>query len=144
MVTRTVSTLIAETNGFQSFNNSRQLVSFAGYDIVESQSGNHRRKTRISKKGNSHIRRILHLPNFGVVIWKVKPFEDLYERTFAKHGIKMKSYVAVQKKLLVVIFSLWKRNEEYNPNHQNINYKEQESDFSLGSETQPTGVLERL
>ncbi|WP_259655375.1 hypothetical protein [Sphingobacterium sp. UME9] len=56
----------------------------------------------------------------------------------------MKSYVAVQKKLLVVIFSLWKRNEEYNPNHQNINYKEQESDFSLGSETQPTGVLERL
>ncbi|WP_343561614.1 IS110 family transposase [Sphingobacterium sp.] len=144
VATRTVATLIAETNGFQSFNNSRQLVSFAGYDIIESQSGNHRGKTRISKKGNSHIRRILHLPAFGVVIWKVKPFEDLYKRTFAKHGIKMKSYVAVQKKLLVVIFSLWKRNEQYNPDHQNINYKEQESEFSLGLEVQPTGVLERL
>lgn len=128
---RTVSTLIAETNGFQSFNNSRQLVSFAGYDVVENQSGNHRGKTRISKKGNSHIRRILHLPAFGVVLWKEKPFEDLYVRTFAKHGIKMKSYVAVQKKLLVVIFSLWKKNEEYNPDYHNLNYEEQELAFSI-------------
>jgi hypothetical protein len=27
--------------------------------------------------------------------------QDLYNRTIEKHGIKMKSYVAVQKKLLV-------------------------------------------
>ena len=122
---RTVATLIAETNGFKLFKNSRQLVSFAGYDIVENQSGKHHGRTRISKKGNSHIRRILHLPAFGVVRWKVGPFEDLYERTYAKHGIKMKSYVAVQKKLLVMTYGLWKNDQEYDGKYRNKYKKEQ-------------------
>jgi transposase len=60
-----VAVLIAETNGFESFANQRQLVSYAGYDVVENQSGNRSGKTRISKKGNSRIRRILHLPAFN-------------------------------------------------------------------------------
>lgn len=29
-----VATLVAETNGFEGFGNLRQLVSFAGYDVV--------------------------------------------------------------------------------------------------------------
>jgi len=39
------------------FKNQRQLVSFAGYDVIENSSGKHRGKTKISKKGNAHIRR---------------------------------------------------------------------------------------
>lgn len=131
---KTVSTILAETNGFLLFKNSRQLVSFSGYDVVENQSGTHNGKTRISKKGNSHIRRILHLPAFSVVRWRVKPFEDLYERTYAKHGIKMKSYVAVQKKLLVLIYSLWKKDEAYKEISKKEHHKEQEPELSLGSE----------
>lgn len=34
-----VATIVAETNGFEGFENLRQLVSFAGYDVVENQSG---------------------------------------------------------------------------------------------------------
>ena len=127
---RTVATLIAETNGFRLFKNARQLVSFAGYDIVENQSGARQGRTRISKKGNSHIRRILHLPAFVVVRWKVKPFEDLYERTYAKHGIKMKSYVAVQKKLLVMIYTLWKNGQKFDEKHTN---KHQKQEGSIGA-----------
>lgn len=48
-----VAVLIAETNGFENFANQRQLVSYAGYDVVENQSGNRSGKTRISKKGNT-------------------------------------------------------------------------------------------
>ncbi|HEX8575354.1 MAG TPA: IS110 family transposase, partial [Flavobacterium sp.] len=44
---------------------------------------------------------------------KEKPALDLYNRTIEKHGIKMKSYVAVQKKLLVLIYHIWKKNEQY-------------------------------
>lgn len=131
---KTVSTILAETNGFLLFKNSRQLVSFSGYDVVENQSGTHYGKTRISKKGNSHIRRILHMPAFSVVRWKLKPFEDLYERTYAKHGIKMKSYVAVQKKLLVLIYSLWKKDEAYKEISEKEHHKEQEPELSFGSE----------
>lgn len=64
---KTVATLTAETNGFLLFNNTRQLASFAGYDTVENQSGRQVGKTRISKKGDSHIRRILHMPALNVV-----------------------------------------------------------------------------
>jgi len=53
-----VSTVLAETFGFELFENYKQLISYAGYDVVENQSGKRRGKTKISKKGNSRIRRI--------------------------------------------------------------------------------------
>ncbi|PDS22103.1 IS110 family RNA-guided transposase, partial [Flavobacterium branchiophilum] len=104
-----VSTIIAETNGFELFKNYKQLVSYAGFDVVERESGMSVGKTKISKKGNSRIRRALFMPAFVAIKYKEKPLVSLYERTFAKHGIKMKSYVAVQKKLLVLIYHIWKK-----------------------------------
>lgn len=115
----TVAVILAETNGFALFTSARQLVSYAGYDVVENQSGGHRGKTRISKKGNSRIRRILHMPAFVAVSRSEQkgPLYKLYERTLARHGLKMKSYVAVQKKLLVLIYSLWKSPTDYDPDY---------------------------
>lgn len=113
----TAATILAETNGFELFKNYKQLVSYAGFDVVERESGTSTGKTKISKKGNGHIRRALFMPAFVAVKYNEKPAVDLYKRTFEKHGIKMKSYVAVQKKLLVLIYHIWKKNEDYNPNH---------------------------
>jgi transposase len=111
--TTTVATILAETNGFILFENNKQVVSYAGYDIIENESGGHTGKTKISKQGNSRIRRALFMPALSVVRWKVKPFINLYERTIAMHHIKMKSYVAVQKKLLTTIYALYKSGEEF-------------------------------
>ncbi|HEX8576799.1 MAG TPA: transposase, partial [Flavobacterium sp.] len=107
----TAATILAETNGFALFKNYKQLVSYAGFDVVERESGTSTGKTKISKKGNGHIRRALFMPAFAAVKHKEKPALDLYNRTIEKHGIKMKSYVAVQKKLLVLIYHIWKKNE---------------------------------
>ena len=127
----TAATVLAETNGFELFRNYKQLVSYAGFDVVERESGTSTGKTKISKKGNGHIRRALFMPAFVAVKHKEKPAVDLYNRTIEKHGIKMKSYVAVQKKLLVLIYHIWKRNEEYDPNYgQKTNQNEQDN-FSL-------------
>jgi len=104
--------------GFHLFENNRQLMSYAGYDVVENQSGKRIGKTRISKKGNSRIRRGLHMPAFSVVTHQQKAFVDLFERLFAKHGIKMKAYVAVQKKLLTTIYALWVNDTVYDNNYQ--------------------------
>jgi transposase len=117
----TVATLLAETNGFLLFKNAPQLVSYAGYDVIENQSGKHTGKTRISKKGNKHIRRILHMPAFNVIRYQVTPFLQLFNRTIQQHHIKMKSYVAVQKKILVVIYGLWKNNRTFDENYYNKN-----------------------
>lgn len=137
----TAATLLAKTNGFILFENAKQLVSYAGYDVIENQSGKHNGKTKISKKGNNHIRRCLFMPALSVVRHKQKPFLLLYKRTFEKHHIKMKSYVAVQKRLLTTIFALWKRNEVFDENH-NTKSKGQETELSLCSsaKAEDTGI----
>lgn len=122
----TLAVLLSETNGFLLFKNGRQLISYSGYDVVENQSGSHRGKTKISKKGNSHIRRSLFFPAFTAVSHKCKPFLNLYNRTFEKHKTKMKSYVAVQKKLLVIVFAIWKKNVRFTEDYINENTREKE------------------
>jgi len=112
-----VAVLIAETNGFEGFANRRQLVSYAGYDVIENQSGNRSGKTRISKKGNSRIRRILHLPAFNAVRFGEPACQSLYERVYQKTNTKMKAYVAVQKKLLLLAYALWRHQTKYDPMH---------------------------
>ena len=88
------------------------MVSYAGYDVVENQSGKRVGRTRISKKGNGRVRRALHIP--ALVTVKHEPyFKMFYERLYQHHGVKMKSYVAVQKKILTTIFALWKKNESF-------------------------------
>lgn len=109
----TVAVILAETNGFALIEHARQLVSYAGYDVVENQSGKRAGKTRISKKGNHRIRRILHFPTINVVRYQGGIFADLFERTYQKHHIKMKSYVAVQKKLLIILYTLWKKDQPF-------------------------------
>ena len=108
-----IATIIAETNGFELFSNMRQLVSYAGYDVVENQSGTHFGRTKISKKGNSRIRRILHMPSLIAVRCNEPAFKNLYTRVFERTKCKMKGYVAVQKKLLELIYTLWRKNSAY-------------------------------
>jgi transposase len=111
----TVVTLVAECNGFNLIRNSKQLVSYAGYDVVEKQSGTSvQGKSHISGHGNKHIRKALHFPAITNVKYDAH-HQGLYKRLEAKHGIKMKAYTAVQRKLLVLIYTLWKKDECYNP-----------------------------
>lgn len=113
-----LAVIVAETNGFTAFENIAQLVSYAGYDVVENQSGKRSGKTKISKKGNNHIRRCLHFPAFNMVKYEVVPFKNLYERVYEKSKIKMKAYTAIQKKLLEYIYILWKKDEAFDPDYQ--------------------------
>lgn len=83
--------------------------------MVENQSGNHSGKTRISKKGNSRLRRILHMPAFNAVRFNEPTCKALYERVYERSGIKMKAYVAVQKRLLLMAYALWRHGAEYDP-----------------------------
>lgn len=116
----TIITLLAETNGFVFFENAKQLCSYAGYDIVENQSGKKSGRTRISKHGNHQIRKVLHFPALSVVRYEIEPFKTLFDRLYQKNQIKMKAYVAVQRKLLTIIFTLWKNGQEFNPKHKKV------------------------
>ena len=110
--------VIGETNGFNLIRNKKQLVAFAGYDVVTKESGTSvHGKPHISGKGNKHIRKAMHFPALTSVKFN-KNNRDLYERIETKTGIKMKGYTAVQRKLLVLIYVLWNKDEPYDPNYQ--------------------------
>jgi transposase len=116
----TAATVVSEANGFVLFKNKAQLVSYVGYDVVEDKSGTSiNRPTKISKKGNHHIRKALHFPAL-VAIKHIPTLKNIYDRVVDKTNIKMKGAVAVQRKLLVLIYSLYKNNQEFDPNYQSI------------------------
>lgn len=130
----TAATVIAETNGFALFKNKAQVVSYAGYDVVQNQSGSSvHGKTRISKKGNHHLRRSLHFPAL-VAIKHVAEFKNLYDRVFQTTKIKMKGAVAVQRKLLVLIYTLYRKNQPFDPD-----FKDKQNPAALKQSRQEPG-----
>ena len=135
----TFATIVAETGGFVLFKNIKQLTCYSGYDVVENQSGNRIGKTRISKKGNTHIRRAMFMPAFTVVKCKEPSFTALYERVYQKTGIKMKGYVAVQRKLLCLMYTLWKTDQPYDPKKKDGHSKKEEPESPLSGKISPTG-----
>lgn len=114
----TVISIVAETHGFAQIRNKRQLVSYAGYDVVEKQSGTSvHGRARISKRGNHRIRRALHMPALAAI--RSNPAsKETFKRIVAKSGIKMKGVVAIQRKLLVLIYTLWKNDAVYDPHYE--------------------------
>lgn len=113
----TTVSVIAETDGFNLIRKAKQLVSFAGLDVIEKQSGTSvRGKSRISKKGNSYLRKALYFPAISAVK-KEGPYKNLYTRIFDKSGIKMKGSVAVQRKILILMYILWKTDKKYDINY---------------------------
>jgi transposase len=114
---QTVAGLIAETNGFENFRNGKQLASFAGYDIVHHESGKSvKGKTRISKKGNRYIRHLMYYPAMSASR-HVPEFKNLRDRVFERSFIPMKAQCAVQRKLLILVYTLWKHETEYEPDY---------------------------
>jgi len=109
----TAATVLGETNGFELIRSRRQLASYAGFDVKEKQSGTSvKGKPRISKKGNKYLRKAMHLPALSAIRHDER-FKGLFARLVSKHGIKMKAAVAVQRKLLEMMFTLYKTNEKY-------------------------------
>jgi transposase len=127
----TAATVLAETNGFELIRNKRQLTSYAGLDVKEKQSGTSiKGKPRISKKGNRHLRKAMHLPALAAIRHE-KKFKAVFVRLVSKHGIKMKAAVAVQRKLLEMIYTVYSKNTAYNKNYLNQDEAELEKQPSL-------------
>lgn len=110
----TAATVLAETDSFTLFDRREQVVKYAGMDIVERQSGSSiNGRSKLSKKGNSRLRGALHMPAIGM-IKRDNPFADVYNRVYDRTKCKMKAVVAVQRKLLIVMYALISNKMDYN------------------------------
>ena len=117
----TVATIIAETLGFQFVKNIKQLTSYAGYDVVQRESGSSiKGKTRISKKGNRYIRKALYFPAMVACRYN-GGLKQSYLKIIKKKPSKMIGQVAIQRKLLILMYTLWRKNETYDNNYRQNN-----------------------
>lgn len=123
----TVLTIIAETNGFAMVNSRKQLARYAGYDIVANESGNSSKPTRISKKGNARIRSQMYMAAMAFINTKQGPIYDFYTRIRERNPKHYKiANVAVQRKLLLLVFTLYKNNAAYDPRYEEKKLVEQQ------------------
>ncbi len=123
----TAITIIAETNGFALTPSHKALVSYAGYDVVRNQSGTSLNgKTKISKNGNKRIRKALYFPAVSAAQHDPK-HKAIYTKIAEKTTIKMKGAVAIQRRLLVLIYTLFKNNVPYDEKYQQTKQPENET-----------------
>jgi transposase len=116
--TLTAVTVLAETNGFELIRSRKQVASYAGYDVIEKTSGTSvKGKPRISKKGNKYLRKAMYMPALAAIRYDGS-FKVLYTRLVSKHGIKMKAAVAVQRKMLELIYTMYKTKTPFNKDHR--------------------------
>jgi transposase len=115
----TILTVLAETRCFELVSNQKQLASYAGFDIVFHDSGLKKGRTSISKKGNTFIRKALFMPALSAC--RANPqMKELYQRLVAKGKNKKLAIIAVARKLLLLIYTLWKSNSVYSPDYKSV------------------------
>ena len=103
---------VGDINRFESY---EQIRRYAGLNLVENSSGNHKGKTTISKRGRSLLRSILYRIAFTMVN-KNKEIKELYKylTTRKENQLKKKqAIVAVIGKILQIIYAVVTKNEEY-------------------------------
>jgi transposase len=100
------------------FTSAKQVLKLAGLDLSASRSGkNSARVTpRISKKGKASLRYALYQSAF-IATSRNKHFVEYFSRLIAsrerEQGIKTKMRIKVAAKMLVIAWTLWKREEMF-------------------------------
>lgn len=111
----TATIILAETDGFALIKCRRQLASYAGFDVKDKLSGTSvKGKPRISKRGNKYLRKAMYSPAMAAARFNEK-FKQVYARTVARNGCKMKAAVAVQRRLLEMAYIIFKNKTPYDP-----------------------------
>ena len=108
----TIACIVGETNGFAAIENGKQLVSYAGLDVVHKESGQRKHKTRISKRGNKYLRLAVYMPSLAATQYN-PDLALFYNNLWPRKSAKQVGLVAVSRKLLLLAYTLWKKDEYY-------------------------------
>ncbi len=96
---------LAEIGELSNFKSYKSLIAFMGLDPSTHQSGNHVGPSKISKRGNRHLRRVVHIMTLCAVR-SDNIFRQYYLRRKAEGLPPMKALMATSHKLIRVIFSM--------------------------------------
>jgi transposase len=111
----TALTLYAEIGEIERFSRDKELVSYVGLNPVIRESGDSRIEGSISKRGSGRVRWLLvQAAHTAVHTCNDEYFGQFYARLSQRKN-SQKAIVATARKLLVSIYHMLQRGEEYDP-----------------------------
>lgn len=111
----TIAGFLAETGDIRRFKSPKQIQKYAGLELVESSSGKHKGRSRISKRGRRKLRRILYQVMIPLLASN-KEFRGIYDYYVVrvKNPLKRRqAMVAVSCKLIRVFFAVLTKGVDY-------------------------------
>ena len=115
----TAAGLIGEVGDFSKFHTLSEVLKMAGLNLFEVSSGKHKGDRHITKRGRSLLRRILFFAALNTVR-KGGVMYDTYQRHLGKGMPRMKALVAVERKLLRILFALARDHSEFIVEYSNL------------------------
>ncbi len=110
-----IGTLLAEMGSVERFGTQKQLLSYFGWCPNTKESGTQKSPNpRMSHQGNRFARRIIWMLAVGAVRW-VPEYRDYFNRRVDNGKNKMKTLVAVGRKLLCAIRAILLTGQSYDP-----------------------------
>jgi transposase len=112
---RTACLLLAELGDVRRFASARKLVAFAGLTPARFESGSSVvRRTRISRLGSAHLRRILFMPALAAIRYNplVKGF---FDRLVEGGKNRKAALIACMAKLLRIVYAVLVRQRPFDP-----------------------------
>lgn len=95
------------------FERSDQFVAYLGLDVRVRESGKYRGKRRLSKRGNSEVRRLLY--NAAMSFARNPEYRPWYERYRMRGLSSTAALVIVARKLVRIAFALLSKDVAYDP-----------------------------
>jgi transposase len=111
---KTAVPFLAEVGDINNYSCYKKLIAFAGLDPSVRQSGKFVGQSKISKRGNRHLRRVLYLMAYRVVADN-SFFREYFIRRKKEGMPAQKALFAVAHKLIRVIFSMLTNRTYFNP-----------------------------
>lgn len=112
---RTACQLLAELGDINRFASPRKLVAFAGLTPAQFVSGSSvAKRSRITKLGSSHLRKLLYMPSLTAIRWN-PVIREFFERLVARGKSRKAALVACMGKLLKIIHAVLTKLQPFRP-----------------------------
>ena len=111
---KTAAPFLAEMGSIENFGSYKKLIAFAGLDPSVTQSGQYIGTSRLSKRGNRHLRRAIYLMTASVVS-RNTCFKAYFQKRKAEGLAPQKALFATAHKLIRVIFAMLSQRTYFQP-----------------------------